>query len=558
MNGDLKKIKKKYGEKFAHLCRELFPTILETEELLSSLIESKFYPNRFLYDDIINNELVSLFQDFINCLIKKDNVEINVNKTPYELLDEVGYTLYECKTEEDIQKFKKFYKKDEKLCTFSDNRLITNYVFFAVKKNVNDIKRENFINPTRQDEYGTSVISIQFTKGKSNYVSIKNRYNHTVNNPDATFGNDLDNIVSGLTKSFEDTYDLNICNKTEQDFEIPNYVLANDGKYYKYNYEINNIYYCTDNIIIDNFQVKKYEKDRYIIFDYFILDMKEKTINLYNNIKDSFHKYNKNIENIKIRKEKDKKHILLEKENHQIVIILDSENKMISYYNDLILYISNNFLNYNHYLKSIYLPNALEIKDDFMVINECLKKVHMPSLVKVGDNFLEHNTNLEDITFPNLKNIDNDFLSYNCSIVNVDLPLVEEIGNNFICLGGKIRHLVLPNLKYVGNKFLYKNSIIHYFSASELEEVGISFLEYNMCLSFLELEKLKIIKNRFLNCNTSLEELRLQSLRVIYVPYLEINYSLKKLLLPQDMYNSFISDTSFEKNFVDKQKKLKL
>ena len=54
MNSDLNRIKKKYGENFAHLCRELFPTILETEGLLPDIIENKFYPNKFLYDDIIN------------------------------------------------------------------------------------------------------------------------------------------------------------------------------------------------------------------------------------------------------------------------------------------------------------------------------------------------------------------------------------------------------------------------------------------------------------------------------------------------------------------------
>ena len=42
MNSDLNRIKKKYGENFAHLCRELFPTILETEGLLPDIIENKF------------------------------------------------------------------------------------------------------------------------------------------------------------------------------------------------------------------------------------------------------------------------------------------------------------------------------------------------------------------------------------------------------------------------------------------------------------------------------------------------------------------------------------
>ena len=66
---------------------------------------------------------------------------------------------------------------------------------------------------------------------------------------------DLENIIAGLTKSFEQEYNLNIRKSKTKGFEIPGYVKATDGKFYKYNYEINNIYYCPDNIIIDNFEV---------------------------------------------------------------------------------------------------------------------------------------------------------------------------------------------------------------------------------------------------------------------------------------------------------------
>ena len=158
--------------------------------------------------------------------------------------------------------------KGEELCTFNGGRLNSCYVFFAVKKNVNEIKRENFKNPFRQDEYGTSVISIQFSKDDTYTLSIKNRYNHTVNNPDATFSNDLDNIIPGLTKSFENYYGHQI-NSSKQVFELDGYVRANDGKFYKYNYEVDNIYYCPDNIIIDNFEVKREyanEKERYRVY----------------------------------------------------------------------------------------------------------------------------------------------------------------------------------------------------------------------------------------------------------------------------------------------------
>ena len=56
MSNDLKIIKKYYGEKMSKLCRKLFPTILETEGLLSTLLLDHFEPNHFLYDDIIKQD----------------------------------------------------------------------------------------------------------------------------------------------------------------------------------------------------------------------------------------------------------------------------------------------------------------------------------------------------------------------------------------------------------------------------------------------------------------------------------------------------------------------
>ena len=151
----------------------------------------------------------------------------------------------------------------------------------AVKKNVDEIKREDFKNPKRQDDYGTSVISIQFSRGASNTLSIKNRYNHTVENPDATFSNNLDNIILGLTDSFEQEYGYNLSHN-RSGFEIPGYVNVK-GKYYKYNYELDNIYYCPNNLIIDNFEViRDYQQmERYIVFDYAIIDLQEKKVLLH-------------------------------------------------------------------------------------------------------------------------------------------------------------------------------------------------------------------------------------------------------------------------------------
>ena len=282
MNSDLKIIKKKYGEKMMHFCREFFPTLLEKEGLLSSLLLNNFNASHNLYNDLVEYNLLGDFKEYIYSLVDVEHLEEKSENiaSPEELLASVGYDLYECHTEEEIQSFRKYYAPEEVLCTFTyGNRLDTCRVFFAIKKNVEEIKREDFKHPKRQDEYGTSVISIQFEKLGGNRLSIKNRYNHHVNNPDSTFSNNLDNIVPGLTKSFEKYYGIKQRN-VNKGFEIPSYVMASDGKYYKYNYEIDNIYYCPDNIIIMNGKVDQLPKEKFIVFDYFILDLENKKVNI--------------------------------------------------------------------------------------------------------------------------------------------------------------------------------------------------------------------------------------------------------------------------------------
>ena len=256
---DLKKIKKDYGENMSHMCRELFPTILEKPGLLYHIISTHFSKSKYLYDDIINDSKKYEFKNYIYFLYDEmvdSKKEQKDNRTVREILSEKGYILYECKTNQDIQKFKKYYANGETLCTFRDpNRINNHYIFFIVKNNADEIKRENYKNPKREDEYSTSVLDLQFDKGTRQRVSIKSRYNHTVGNPDATYSNNLENIAEGLTEAFEREYGFNIGNEYKVGFELDHYVLARDNKYYKYNYEINNIHYCPNNIIIDNGEV---------------------------------------------------------------------------------------------------------------------------------------------------------------------------------------------------------------------------------------------------------------------------------------------------------------
>ena len=111
-NIDLKWIKKHYGEKFSHLCRNLFPTILETEGLLSKLLSEHFPPSRELYDDITQNALADSFKNYVFSLTRPKENKTKSSLTPEELLDKAGYTLYpECQTEKDIQNFRRYYHR---------------------------------------------------------------------------------------------------------------------------------------------------------------------------------------------------------------------------------------------------------------------------------------------------------------------------------------------------------------------------------------------------------------------------------------------------------------
>ena len=538
MNKDLKVIKKKYGEGMMHLCRELFPTLLEQEGLLPRLLHDNFKESRSLVKDIIDNNLEEEFKNYIyNQVDVENNYEEVGSKRPEELLKEAGYKLYECHNEEEIQSFRKYYSPGEALCTFNGGRLNRCFVFFAIKENVDEIKRENFPKPQRQDEYGTSVISIQFTRDNSHTLSIKNRYNHTVNNPDSTFGNNLDNIIQGLTTSFDKYYGLHQSH-LQGEFEIPGYVKASDGKFYKYNYEINNIYYCENNVIIDNFEVKEYPHEQYVILDYFILDLKNKQIQTYWNdmeIEDSFPKTIGTIKDIKIENDKDNKNILIktaDSDEVDVIITLDKNNKIITYKNNKVENISNSLLRYNRYLTSIELPNVIRIEDNFLSSNILLTSIKLPKVKSIGNRFLASNNSLTSIELPKVKSIGNRFLASNNSLTSIELPNATNIGNKFLECNNSLISIELPNAKIIGDQFLYSNNSLTSVELPNAKIIGDQFLYLNRSLTSIELPNVTSIGDDFLQCNRSITSIKLPNAKSIGNNFLYKNYSLISIELP--------------------------
>ena len=544
LSKDLKYIKKKYGEQMMHYCRECFPTILNMPGKLVEILSKHFYYVKdSLYDDIKENHKEEEFNDFVysNAGLKNEYDIRDVSKTPKELLDDAGYDLFECKTVEEVNSFKKYFVLGEQLCTFLDpaSRLENKYVFFAVKKNILDIKREDFLIPDRQDEYGTSVISIQFTRDKNNHLSIKNRYNEVVNNPDSTFDNNLDNIIPGLTMSFYKAYGIREIYDENSEFQMDNYISI-DEEYYKYNYKLNDIYYCTNNIIVDNGNVIKYDPEKYIIMDYFIIDLVNKKIDVYDNkLRDSFSEVIGKIKNIEIVRNQDYKNVYItNEENNVFELALSFVNKLIGIKNNKINELPNRFLVSNQYLKylefnevrnignevlyantdleCLKLDNVQIIGDYFLTNNMSLRKINLDKVIRTGDDFLKRNLLINEISMKSLEDVGMSFMFSNKEMRTIDMPNLVKVGKCFFKSNDKVIYAVLPCLRKTGDYFMAEARGLRMFEADNLEKTGDMFLIGNKDLEYISLPNLKETGKMFLGSNEIIMSVNLPNLS--YLP----------------------------------------
>ena len=531
MNSDLKILKKKYGENFSKLCRELFSSILENEGELVSIITSLFKESHFLYDDLITYDRIKSFQRLVmNKYNKKLDSVIDTEKTPYELFKEQGYTLKECLTNEEILSYKKYYAKGDERCSFNGNRLKTNRVFFAVKDNALEIKRKS--EPQREDEYGTSVLSLQFTLD-TNYLSIKNRYNHTVKNPDATYQNNLENIAEGLTYSFEKYLGIKQSN-AQGDFEIPNYVRTADGKYYRYNFEVNNKYYCPDNIIIDSFNEVSFPKEKYILSDAVLLDVVDKKVEKYDkSCYDAAEKVFSNIKSIKIENNGDTKGIyIICEDDIRVYFQLNKYNQIISVVMDGVEIIPSFFLLRSLSIKSFSSKDTIKIGDYFLTKCENLEYIYLPKCEIIGNSFAYSSKLLKSINLPNVRKIGDEFLTCNEIIENIYMPNLQAVGNSFLYYNEKLKTLFLPNLERIGNYFMNENISLEKCDLPKLNKVGSSFLARNTCLKEFNAPNIMTIDSYFLRRNQELIYLYLPNIEEIKDDFLASNKRIRNLYIP--------------------------
>lgn len=217
-------------------------------------------------------------EPILQYLVSLKNIHIEeqaVHMDPLVLLDQAGYDAYVADTLEKQNAIQKYYASGEELCTFRDSARFQNYyIINAVRKDVDKIKRENFTQPKREDEYGTSVLSIQVLK-TGGFISIKNRYNHTVSNPDNTLDSNPDNIIRGLSDAIKHYFNVDF---SAMDVRLANNYTIINKQIIKYDTERNNVY-CAENFYAKDGKVYEIDKNSEIMLgDGLLLDLRTKKV----------------------------------------------------------------------------------------------------------------------------------------------------------------------------------------------------------------------------------------------------------------------------------------
>ena len=469
-----KKIKKQNGERFAKAIRAYDNGIFDIENL----------------DQIVKyaGREAEPIMDYLISLKGVEIAEHTVSKTPLQLLDEAGYDAYYADTLEKQNAISHYYadaetlqdlaKKGligsdyayngEGLCTFRDaHRFERYYIINAVRKDVDSIRREDFPNPEREDKYGTSVLSIQVLK-TGGFISIKNRYNHTVQNPDNTLNSNPDRIIEGLSMSIKQHFNVDF---SAQKAYLPRgYTYIND-KLIKYEREENNIY-VGDSFYVKDGEVTELNKDYQEMIEHcFILDKKNSTITDIIGSDDSFVQVLQNeIAGKKISVSKDK-------ESDTTKILVDGQ--------ELCTMQSGKITHLN-------LWETTEIPDDFLskIALSSLKELNALKLKRIGDNAFNSNISFL-MEVPELEEIGNNtFSEYACSNMRICMPKIRKIGDNSIVYISK-KGWTFDYLEEVGNNSLH-DICANYFP--KLKKVGDNFcdmgLGYTETLYVPELEEM--------------------------------------------------------------------
>ncbi len=439
-----KKIKKNNGEKNAQKFRDLFdvPKIVDILEF-SGRNEAEL--------DQVHKVLMEIYKpsEFSRVFVKQD---------PLNLLNQAGYKAWYVNNEQEQNAIGGYFRSQkavdygmtggfprtnvgssengELLCTVYQNldsglkRFDDYYIIHAVKKEVlgdDKLPEDQWhikpsTNPQREDEYGRSVISIQIDKN-GGFISIKNRYNHTVVDPDNTFFSNPDNIIPGLSNSLKAHFNVEFA-FTNTPLPL-NFRMVND-RVVRYNFECDNIYFGS-NYYFSGSDITKLNNDYEIMMDFFVLDARTGVVR-YPGLNQFGH-------------EKETLGLLNSLFEHKKIKIQTNKNQKIIFANGIqVMTVENG------QIVELNLQNTTELGDNVLSGNKALRKLIAPKLKRTGKDFLTCNESLTELDLPELVSMGPYSLQNIRSLKSIKLPQAKEIGYLWIPAQHSLQELYVPEL----------------------------------------------------------------------------------------------------------------
>lgn len=466
-------IKKQNGERFAKAIRNYDNGIFDIPNL-----------------DTIVKHAGREAEPIMAYLISLKNIEINemaVHMDPIKLLDRAGYNAYVVHNLAEQNAIEKYFARGEELCTFHDpHRFEKYYIINAVRKDVDNIRRADFKNPKREDEYGTSVISIQVLK-TGGFISIKNRYNHTVENPDNTLNSNPDNIIPGLADAIKHHFNVDFAS---HHVDLPiNYTTMNN-QILKYNLEVENTYIGPDFYARDG-RVFDINKDYEIILDTIVFNTKTKEFKSIAHADGDWQMISALSTAINGQKVK------IQNADNDTKILIAGDTPIVTFQNGQIL--------------SLNLPNVREIGNYFALDCQKLTSVSMPDLETMGTNCFQFNT-LEHVNMPKLREI-GEMSFYKCrNLQEINLPQVQKMGS--FCFTGvyQLKNVNMPQLRYVGDHMFHTAPALTVLDLPNLQRMGQNCV-MNAQLKTVNLPQLQSVDNNCFVNGCAVTELDLPNLQ---------------------------------------------
>ena len=476
-----KKIKRQNGERFARALRDHHNGLLEIPNIIDIVKHAGRDADGLL--------------PYLMTLLPSDESEEVVSpaepQNPFELLDQAGYTAFHADTLEKQNSISSYFEKGELLCTFNDvARHERHHIIHAVKKDVDDIKRKDFKGKEeRQDAYGTSVISIQMLK-KGGFISIKNRYNHTVRGCDNTFNSNPDNIIPGLSDALKQYFDVDF---TAKKSPLPEgYVLMGE-KIFKYHTELNNIYYGDNAWAVDG-AVHEVDKSRGdALLHIYLFENNTKTLKRvgenFGGFKDSFaDDFNRDYggdSNLQVNKGD----LML---GDQVLIGTESSRIII-----------------------LDLPKLTNMGDGSLGTAKHIKKFHAPSLKTMSEKCVWKAPDLVDIDIPSLETIGEECFFNVPSLNKVQATSLLSMGHSCFYEAPAMNEFSALGLKKMEKWCFHNTYNLETFFAPALTFMGDLCLGNAHKLINLDIPMIKIIGNHCFRKTQEFEITKMPRLKTI-------------------------------------------